>query len=265
MIMELVDGPPLRSLIELAIGRGQGLPVAAAFHIARELARGLEYAHSATDENGDALGIVHRDVSPHNVLLGKDGAVKLVDFGLANATTNRARPGESMVGGKLGYLAPEVISQGPQGPRMDVFAVGIVLWEMLAGKRLFQREDDQATVRAVAACDIPKVTGMRQGLPPDVDDVLARVLAKDPAKRLPTSALLAALERLVEKVDPRVGSKDVSLLVGLYRAQAKPIAPPSIPPGLAALLEKELDQFVAAYSDDSGARPLDPTDFAPIR
>src|SRR5687767_2626122 len=96
------------------------------------------------------LGIIHRDVSPHSLLSEKNGAVKLADFGLADANVHKTQLGGGLLGGKLGYLAPEVIEQKPATPQIDVFAVGIVLWEMLCGRRLFHAESDEQTVQQVA-------------------------------------------------------------------------------------------------------------------
>src|SRR5690606_4390237 len=124
----------------------------------RELAKGLAYAHSVTDEWGEHLGVVHRDVSPHNVLLSRTGQVKLADFGLADAKTHRTARDPHMVGGKFGYLAPEVVKQRPSDHRVDVFAMGIVLFETLVGRRLFHHEDDRETVLRVMRCEVPRLS-----------------------------------------------------------------------------------------------------------
>src|SRR5690606_37678196 len=111
MVMELVEGTTLKAILDRAHARGACMPVATALWITRELARGLAYAHEAQDPTGQPLQIVHRDVSPHNLLLGQKGAVKLADFGLADANLHRTQLGDGMLGGKLGYLAPEILRQ----------------------------------------------------------------------------------------------------------------------------------------------------------
>src|SRR5690606_24356219 len=130
MIMELVDGTSLKDLLARAHVRRAPMPVPTAPPVARELARALDYAHTARDEQGRRLGIVHRDVSPHNLLLGRGGRVKLADFGLADASVHETQLDDGMLGGKLGYLAPEIIRQEPTSHQIDIFALGIVLWEM---------------------------------------------------------------------------------------------------------------------------------------
>jgi len=265
IVMELVDGAPLRDMLELAQERKHGMPVAASLFIARELARALEYAHGMSDVLGDPLNLIHRDVSPHNVLLGRTGVVKLVDFGLSNASTHEAQTGEHMVGGKLGYLAPEVIAQKPATARVDVFAAGIVLWECLTGRRLFQADDDAGTVRNVMLCHVPPPSSINRAVPPEVDALLLHVLTRDPDARMPSARALAEeLSRLVAKFDSDVGAKDVGLLVGLYRAGAARRPKVTTTPDVAALLAEELMVFAQATAGaeyDLGQEPLDPEAF----
>ncbi len=267
MIMELVDGAPLKALTDHAIARGVGFPLAAALYIARELCRALAHAHDATDREGRPLSVVHRDVSPHNVLLGRDGAVKLADFGLANATSNADADPGGMVGGKLGYLAPELIAQQPTTHAIDVFAAGIVLWELLTGRRLFGRDTDEETVRAVARCEVVPPSHLNPAVPATVDALLARALHPDPAQRTPDARTLAdALDALIAATDDAVGPKDVGLLVGLFLAgqRKKPAEPVE---DVAALLAAELERFVldADARPDAGTAPLDPAEFLTLR
>jgi serine/threonine-protein kinase len=270
MIMELVDGITLKALLDLAVERAAsgppdrpgGLPVAASLFVARGLCEGLAYAHVAEDADGRHLGIIHRDVSPHNLLLGKDGAVKLTDFGLADARTHKAGTGPGgVVGGKLGYLAPEVVAQATPTPRIDVFAAGIVLWEMLTGRRLFQRSSDVETVRAVARCAVPPPSSLRPGLPGVVDAVVLHALAADPQRRTPSAhAMVEELDEALRVVDPGVSAKDVALMVGLFLAQRR-TQPPTTSSVVAGMLAEELARFVAAADADPGAAPLDPSEF----
>jgi serine/threonine-protein kinase len=262
MIMELVDGTSLKDMLDAAHARSACMPVPTALHVTREIARGLAYAHLAADHTGQHLGIIHRDVSPHNVLLGRDGTVKLADFGLANAKVHQTIRSSELVGGKLGYLAPEVISTRPADQRIDLFAVGIVLWEMLAGRRLFQGESDPETVQNVVRKRIEPVSLYNRNVPARVDDIVRRALDRNPDKRyLSAQMLLDEVEEALADIDREVGPRDVSLLVGLHlaskRAKAQPVQ------GLAAVA-RELDAFVKAAADseyDIGAAPLDPSDF----
>ncbi len=263
MVMELVDGTSLKSLLDRAHERGACMPVAAALHVMRQLASGLDYAHCAADRRGNHLGIVHRDVSPHNVLLSRNGAVKLADFGLANAKVHQTMRTDELVGGKLGYLAPETVLQQPTDHRVDVFAAGIVMWEMLAGRRLFHDEVDAVTVRNVVRKKIEPVSTYNSSVTGEVDALVARVLERNPNKRIPSArALVEEVDAVLEKLDPRVGARDVSLLVGLHLAGGR--ADPAPRTGLESL-SSELDAFVAAAGGieyDMGAQPLDPSQFA---
>lgn len=268
MIMELVDGTSLKGLLDVAHARQAGMPVPTALFIAWQLARALDYAHGATDESGESLGIIHRDVSPHNLLLGRDGAVKLADFGLADANVHSTQLGDGVLGGKLGYLAPEIIRQEPSTPKIDVFALGIVLWEMLCGRRLFVGASDAETVQAVARCEVPRASEFNRRVTAEVEELLDRILESDTGTRVSTAAECAAhLELLIQRIDSRVGPRDVALLVGLHLA-SEANRPPEVPPAVAELLAQEL----AAFSEqgeggggldilDTGAQPLDPDFF----
>lgn len=262
MVMELVDGTSLKSILDRAHARGACMPVATALHIARELARALAYAHTAQSADGRHLGIIHRDVSPHNLLLGKDGAVKLADFGLADASVHNTQLGGGMLGGKLGYLSPELIEQQPTTPKIDVFGVGIVLWEMLCGRRLFQGATDADTVRAVARCEVPRPSAIQKKIPREVDLLLTEILARDPARRTASGhALEQRIAEVLAKIDPKVSAKDVALLVGLHLATeaAQPPKAASIAP--AALFVAELEALVETTGGAVVDAPLDPSLF----
>ncbi len=262
MIMELVEGDSLKGLLEQAHARGACMPVGAALYIAREIAVALDYVHTARDAEGNPLSIVHRDVSPHNVLLGRDGAVKLADFGLADASVHETARSEDLVGGKLGYLAPEIIRQQRSDHRVDIFAVGIVLWEMLAGRRLFQRESDVETVKAVGACEVPPLRGLNRTVPKEVDALVGSILEPNPGKRIgSTRHLSERLDLLLRQIDREVSYRDVALLVGLHLAQKKPTVG-GFDGALPDLLADELDRFVEQANE--GASPLDPTDFTSL-
>jgi len=264
MIMELVDGTSLKGLLEQAHARKAPMPVASALYIAGQLARALEYAHQATDASGQPLGIIHRDVSPHNLLLSRSGEVKLADFGLADASVHSTQLGDGMLGGKLGYLAPEIIQQQPSTPSIDLFALGIVLWEMICGRRLFEGASDAETVQAVARCEVPSATRYNRGVTRGVDAFLRTILDPDPRARFPTAADAAhALAHLIQQVDPEVGPRDVGLLVGLFLATKRRREKAAVPAAFTDLLAQELAAFSepASSETDLGALPLDPNSF----
>lgn len=256
MVMELVDGTSLRAILERAHERNACMPVATALWIARELAAALAYAHGATDAMGAPLGIVHRDVSPHNLLLGKNGVVKLADFGLANASVHKTQLADGLQGGKLGYLAPEIIEEKPTTPQVDVFATGIVLWEMLCGRRLFHGQSDRETVQLVAHCDVPTPSSINPRIPREVDELLRAVLARDPSQRLRSAHILAReLDHLIAWLDPQVSAKDVALVVGLHLATEPPKPTRTVLPPAQNFIS-ELDELASAEAHQSfGTEP----------
>jgi len=265
MVMELVDGDSLKGLVDRAHQRSARFPIPAALHITRDLARALAYVHTAVDGEGNHLGIIHRDVSPHNILLSRKGAVKLTDFGLADAEVHAHQRDENQVGGKLGYLAPEVIRRSDPDHRIDLFAAGIVLWEMLAGRRLFRGKNDQETVSLVARCVVPDIRKVNPGVPRGVAAILDKLLVSFPDSRFASGeALVDALDEQIQAIDREVGARDVSLLVGLHLAQVRKDEPTEERPfAVAELLEQELAAFAEQAQGDvfGGDSPLDPNDF----
>ena len=183
IVMEFVDGADLKEVLEHLAHQHQALPVGVACFIALQVCEGLAYAHRAVDHNGEPLEIVHRDVSPHNVLMTRWGEVKLVDFGLAKASSHLTKEDEDIVKGKFGYLAPEVTLGHGADHRVDIFAAGILLWEMLAGRRLFHGETDVETFRLVQAASIPDIRQLRPHVNDDVAYVVSRALSRDREQR----------------------------------------------------------------------------------
>ncbi len=186
MAMELVDGANLRRVIQRAIDIGVTFPVSVACFVAMEIAKGLAYAHERTDAQGQSLGIVHRDVSPPNVLLSRQGEVKITDFGLAKAKSNVSVSDVDVVKGKFAYLSPEVVEGREPDGRSDIYAVGIILWEMLCGRKLFAGKHDSETIDLVRKGEIPKVAPTRNDVDEDLDKLLQRALAKNVKRRFQT-------------------------------------------------------------------------------
>ncbi|MBN2195322.1 MAG: serine/threonine protein kinase [Polyangiaceae bacterium] len=191
IVMEFVDGADLKEVLDLLGSQGRVFPLGAACRVALEVCEGLAYAHDAVDHAGQPLNIVHRDISPHNVLMTRYGEVKLVDFGLAKASSHLTKDDEDIVKGKFGYLAPEVTLGQGADRRVDIFAAGIILWEMLAGRRLFQGTNDVETFHLVRAAIVPDIRGLRPDVNDDIAYVLTRALARDPAQRYATAHEMA--------------------------------------------------------------------------
>ncbi len=185
IIMEFVDGSDLRSLLSSCEKAGVRLSVPMAVFVAAEAARGLHYAHTKLDEiTQQPLNIVHRDISPQNILLSYEGEIKITDFGIADAGSKITETKPGIVKGKYSYMSPEQISAKQVDARTDVFALAIVLWEMLAMKRLFQGENEVDTINLVRACRIPgKMTDFNPNVDEELEQILLKGLARDIRKR----------------------------------------------------------------------------------
>lgn len=214
IVMEFVDGADLKEVQEYLAKHGQRMPIHVACRIAMDVAEGLAYAHSACDHTGQSLDIVHRDISPHNVLITRHGEVKLVDFGLAKASSHLTDEDEDIVKGKFGYLAPEVTHGARADKRVDIFAAGILLWEMLTGRRLFHGATDIETFKLVRASEIPDPRQFRPEIPDGVVAVTLKALARDPDQRyLNGDALARDLSLVLVSLGQPVTYEDIGLLV----------------------------------------------------
>jgi eukaryotic-like serine/threonine-protein kinase len=197
LVMEYVAGESLARLIRPKRDMGRAAPVPIALAIVADVLHGLHDAHEARDENGTPLDIVHRDVSPHNVLVGIDGVSRVLDFGIAKAASRITTTREGQLKGKIAYMAPEQLSQRPVDRRTDVFAASIVLWEALTGERLFYDEDVGGMMARVLHGDIPRPSAKVSSVPEALDAIVMRGLARDPEERFATAkAMASALEEL---------------------------------------------------------------------
>lgn len=195
LAMEWVDGVALGRLIRRAREHG-GIPAPIAVKIVAQVADALHYAHHLCDEEGRPLGIVHRDVSPQNIMVSYDGAVKLLDFGIAKASIQHSKTGDGQVKGKFAYMSPQQCLGEPVDGRADVFALGVVLYEALTGLPLYHRKTQYETMRAVIEDPVPSIRTHRPDLPEELDDIVRTALAKNPEDRFSTAGdLQVALER----------------------------------------------------------------------
>jgi len=194
LAMEYVHGRDLMAVLRAS--RSISIPpVGMAAFVAREVCRALAYAHSLTSDDGAPLRLIHRDVSPSNVMLGFDGAVKLLDFGIAKALaeTEEERTRAGVLKGKIGYVAPEQLEAGAAiDARADQFSAGVILWEMLAGKRLFKGSSDQQSIELVRRAEVLPPSLSNPEVPPELERICLKMLASDREQRYPSCAEAAA-------------------------------------------------------------------------
>jgi len=185
--MEFVSGATLRWVIDNANAVGRPVPVAHALRIIADVLNGLHYAHELTDTKGRVLSLIHRDISPVNVLVSRTGCAKLCDFGVAKSKLQSVMTRVGIVKGKFRYMSPEQVNASPLDRRADVFAVGAVLWEILAGRRLFDHASEDGVVEAIRSGDYPTVRSLRPEVPRAIDRVIRRALEAEPDKRFATA------------------------------------------------------------------------------
>ena len=189
--MEYVPGEDLSKLWYAAAKAGVGLPFQVSVRICYEAALGLDHAHKAKDVRGNPLNIVHRDVSPQNIMVRGDGVVKLVDFGIAKAANKSSRTQAGMVKGKLQYMSPEQVRGEALDGRSDEFSLGVVLWEMCTGRRLFKADSEVNTLQKILQAPIPKLSQHVPGFPPELEATILRMLERDNERRFKTLADVA--------------------------------------------------------------------------
>ena len=191
MTMEYIEGPSLGGLLRAANAEGARLPQGIGLRILLDALAGLSAAHELEGSDGRPLGLVHRDFSPQNILVGCDGISKLADFGIAKAANRAGHTATGTIKGKLAYMAPEQLGGAPLDRRCDVWAAGVVAWEILAGRRMHEIDDDIALMYRIAHDQAPRLRAVGVEVPVALDEAIARALARDPAARCPTAAALA--------------------------------------------------------------------------
>ncbi len=184
--MEYIHGKNLDQILRKMQETKTVYPVDVAVFIISKVCEGLGYAHKFTNNlTGESLNIVHRDISPHNIMLTFEGYVKVIDFGIAKASSNQEKTQDGAIKGKVSYIAPEYLDGKEIDGRYDEFAVGLTLWEMLVGKRVFKGETDIATLRQILECNVPAPSLYNKEIPPELDKIILKSLSKDPNDRYP--------------------------------------------------------------------------------
>jgi serine/threonine protein kinase len=257
IVMEYVDGANLKAVAEALKKNGGSFPVSVAVYLAIEICKGLAYAHEVKDpQTGEPMHIVHRDMSPPNVLLTKYGEVKIVDFGLAKANSQLEKSEPGIIKGKFSYLSPEAAMGQDVDPRTDIFAVGIILWELLAGQRLFLGETDFQTVKKVQQAQIPAISSLNPKVTPELERIINKALAREPSQRYSAARDLAKeLTTHLFKIGVAVSAFDVaSLVIGAQKERAK--KKPQQGSIIDKLIEEALFEFTSLGDDaEQGAKP----------
>lgn len=205
LVMEFVDGRNLRQVLARADKKKVKIPIELACHLVAEAAKGLEYAHNFIDEKtGEPMEVVHRDMSPQNIMLSYDGNVKVVDFGIAKAASRSENTRAGVLKGKFGYMSPEQASGMKIDRRTDIFALGIILFETLTQRRLFTCDDDLRTLQLVKECRVPRPSKYNPGIGPGLDRIVMKALAKERSERYATAGeLYADLLRFMNQKYPK--------------------------------------------------------------
>lgn len=261
LVMEFVEGDGLLGVLRALVKSDRAVPASIAVRLALDILHGLHAAHELTGDRGEPLRLVHRDVSPHNILVGVDGVARITDFGIASAEQRIGTTREGQVKGKLAYMAPEQTEAGPIDRRVDVFALGVVLWECLTGQRLFWGANDGAVLKNVLHKVVPSVREYDPKLPEALDKVVLKALERDPNKRFSTAAQFAdALEeaggsvgiastRAVATLVRELSGPRIDVLSNAARAYSADLATSSVRP---------LPRTRATTDPDRTARRSDP-------
>jgi serine/threonine-protein kinase len=191
LVMEYVNGDSLATLLRRARAKEERIPVDIALAVAAGALHGLHAAHEATNERNEPLNVVHRDVSPHNILVGVDGVTRVFDFGVAKATGRLQTTSDGAVKGKCAYMAPEQLRDQPIDRRADVYALGIVLWEMLTGDPLFGAESAGASIMKAMSLEVPAPSTLRREVARDVDALVMKALERAVDRRFATASDMA--------------------------------------------------------------------------
>ena len=210
IVMEYLEGQPLRRFIKAFAAREECCPPALAAHLMVEILNGLHYVHEMADYDGTPLRIVHRDVSPQNLFITYDGQVKVLDFGIAKGTLNATETQSGVLKGKFAYMAPEQASAEAVDRRADLFATGVVMWELLTRRRLF-RGDTANTLLQLVSAPIPAPSSVSPGVPPELDQIVLKALARSPDARFSTALeMSSALSDFIERSRQVVRHQDVA-------------------------------------------------------
>ncbi len=276
--MEFVQGKDLRAIYDVESARGTITPIGISCHIVMKMCEALHHAHFATGPRGEPLQVIHRDVSPQNVLLSFDGEVKVADFGLAKARGRIVQTQAGVVKGKLAYMSPEQLRGEEIDHRVDVFGLGIVLYELLTGVRLFLGPSDMETLRRVYEAQVPPMQHVNPQIHPDLEAITRKALAKDRDERYRTALDLfedlqafvygsgcyagtSALRRYVHEAFPDIAPAPMGLppfAPSVPPAQPPPLLPTKAPPARRAIMPPPSEDVLAPPPMEPAPPPMEP-------
>ncbi len=221
MAMEFLHGKDIRRIQASAEQRGEAIPIPITMEILRQAAMGLHYAHVKTDLKGQSLNIVHRDISPHNLIVTFEGTCKVVDFGIAKAESQTQQTASGVLKGKYSYMSPEQASGKPLTALSDQYALGICAWEMLMMKRLFRRENEIMTLHAIIANEIPLPSSIIPDFPTALEEIVLKMLAPNATDRYEScqEAALAIEDFLVSERMPHSAVRVSQYLTNLFEEE----------------------------------------------
>lgn len=251
MAMEYIDGIDVSALLRAAEARRMRLPFEVCAFIARDVAAALDHAHSRCDSFGRPLGIVHRDVSPTNVMLSYEGLVKLVDFGIAKAASSVQRTNAGIIKGKISYLSPEQALLQPLDGRSDIYAAGIVLYEMITGRTVHEHDDIDEMILRTRAGWVQPPRSLRPDVPEELERIALRALAAAPADRYQQAGdMMIDLQRFLRHYAPRYVAVDLAELVDDLSSHRKRSDPRELDAQISEIFER-IDLGDIAHGGDS--------------
>ena len=273
IVMEYVDGLNLRTLVDSLKRQNHRMEASHALFIMMEVTKGLAYAHDYADpETGEPLGIVHRDISPPNILLSAVGEIKLVDFGLAKAASQLEHTEPGVVKGKFSYLSPESACGQEVDHRADIFASGIILFEMLTGRRLFFGDSDYQTVELVRQANIPSMPALNPKISPELERIVLKSLTRDPNDRYQhVYEFQDAMAQYLFSRGLKVTNRDVAALVKSSLSEHRKTQRHSVVTDnvIDGLIQEEVLKFTSldnlGSEEPVGARPLSPDELRPVQ
>lgn len=219
--MEYLEGQSISQLVGKLVEAGEGLREPLVAHIASLALKGLHHAHELCDFDGTPLGVVHRDISPQNLFVTYSGEVKLLDFGIAKAAVNSTQTDTGVLKGKIRYMAPEQVAGGSVDRRLDIFAFGIVMWELLARRPLFEGDAISILTR-VTSKPLPSVQTVRADVSPELDAIVQRALRSNPDERYPSAdAMRAEIDEFLRGHDPAALEKELSRMMSQLFAETR--------------------------------------------